>query len=50
MDHIVGECLADRALASLVASRHRPSQEDRRSRHTGYRHGNCDCDLRRFQV
>jgi hypothetical protein len=49
-DHIVCEGLADRALAGLIASRHRPSQEDRRSGHTGYRHGHCDCDLQRFQV
>ncbi len=44
-DHIVGECLANRALASLVASRNRPSREGRRSRHSGYRHRTSNCDL-----
>jgi hypothetical protein len=50
MDHIVGESLADRPLAGLVARRKRPSREDRRNGHTGNCHGHCDCDLRRFQV
>jgi hypothetical protein len=50
MDHIVGESLADRPLAGLVASRNRPSQEGRRSRDSGYRHRPCDCNLWNFQV